>query len=222
MRNINWKLPENWELPENEEFFQLDTLYTMTKSNFNIVQKYLKNTRVALDVGAHIGTTAVRYAKHFETVHAFEPVYYEILKRNVKHLNNVIIHPVAASDKVENHIMHRSKRNSGCTLIKTASNAKILKNSRFSKKEIPVNCRPIDSLNLTNVDFIKMDTEGFVLPVLQGMTETIRSNHPFLMIEFNNLCFNRRECVNYIKSLGYQKVDHNDVDDFFEWRKVAK
>ena len=217
---MNWKLPDDWELPENEEFFlklkNEDRLYTMTELNFNIVQPHLKNSRVALDIGAHIGTTVVRYAKHFDTVHAFEPVYYEILKRNVGHLDNVIIHPVAASSTTESHIMHKSNRNSGCTLIKTKANKKILENSRFSKKEIHVNCIAIDSLHLTDIDFIKMDTEGFVLPVLQGMVETIKiSNYPVLMIEFNSLNSNKTECVEFIKALGYQLVDRNDVDYFF-------
>lgn len=218
---MSWKLPDDWELPENELHYlqqkQENNLYEMSRRNFDIACKYLKSKRVVLDIGAHIGTTVVRYAKHFETVHAFEPAYYEILKRNVEHLDNVIIHPVAASNISEKRIMQKSNKNSGCTLIQTESNKKILTNSRFSKKEIPIECIPIDSLNISNVDFVKMDTEGFVLPVLQGMTETLKqNNYPLLMIEFNSLNTNRAECMNFIKNLGYQQIDHNDVDFFFK------
>lgn len=216
-----WKLPDDWELPENElcylKYKERGELYSMTKPDFEIAQPHLKNLRVVLDIGAHIGTTVVRYAKHFETVHAFEPVYYDILKRNIGHMDNIIIHPYAASNNTEEQIMFRSNKNSGCTLIKTKSNKKILQNSRFSKSGIVVKCIPIDSLNLTNVDFIKMDTEGFVLPVLQGMTETLKnSNYPIMLIEFNELNTNQKECRDFLNALGYRQFDNYDVDCFFK------
>jgi FkbM family methyltransferase len=218
---MDWKLPEDWALPENEQFYLQKkndhTIYTATKANWDRLSPHLLHTRVALDIGSHIGTTVLRYAKHFETVHAFEPVYYELLETNIKHLDNVIVHPVAASNETNTIYMRKSNKNSGCTLIKTESNKRILKDKRFNKKDIVSKCIPVDSLNIINVDFIKIDTEGFVLPVLQGLIKTIKqSNYPILLIEFNSLCSNTQECVNFVQDLGYTQFDQSNVDRFYK------
>jgi len=46
-----------------------------------------------------------------------------------------------------------------------------------------IECRTLDSFNLTNVDYIKIDVDGFEVPVLQGAQETIRKNNPVINIE---------------------------------------
>ena len=46
---------------------------------------------------------------------------------------------------------------------------------------------PLDSLNLTNVDFIKIDVEGHELDVLKGSVETIKRFKPYIELECNGL-----------------------------------
>jgi FkbM family methyltransferase len=52
-----------------------------------------------------------------------------------------------------------------------------------SVQEIVVDVFTIDSLNLTDVGFIKIDVEGHEDAVLEGATETIRAHRPTLLIE---------------------------------------
>ena len=42
---------------------------------------------------------------------------------------------------------------------------------------------PLDSMNWDDIDFIKLDAEGFELFVLQGAIETLKRNRPLILIE---------------------------------------
>ena len=50
--------------------------------------------------------------------------------------------------------------------------------------QIPV--KTLDSYDLTNVDVIKIDVEGFEVPVIEGARETILYNKPWIQIEANH------------------------------------
>jgi len=46
-----------------------------------------------------------------------------------------------------------------------------------------IEVRTLDSFELTNVGFIKIDAEGHELSVLKGAIETLRTSHPRLLLE---------------------------------------
>ena len=46
-----------------------------------------------------------------------------------------------------------------------------------------IQCRTLDSFNLNNIDFIKIDVDGFEVKVLGGAIETITRNNPAINIE---------------------------------------
>lgn len=53
-----------------------------------------------------------------------------------------------------------------------------------------------------HIDFIKIDVEGYEEMVLQGAADTLRRNHPVLMIEIFDENYSR---VNtYLYSIGYR------------------
>lgn len=221
---MRWPLPE-WVLPANEVFYKYykdrGRLYSMTEPEYAVACKYLSKKRTALDIGAHIGTTALRYAQDFDLVCAFEPVYYDALQENVGHANNIQIYPVAVSNREGYCALKRSAKNSGATVIVIPENERALKTSRFDQREISAPCIAIDSLNLADVDFVKMDTEGFVLPVLEGMKQTLANSFPLLQIEFNNMTVNERGCLRFLDDLGYNQCDrYADVDRYYK-RKIS-
>ena len=45
--------------------------------------------------------------------------------------------------------------------------------------------RTLDSYNFTDVDIIKIDVEGYEVPLLHGAKQTILSNRPWIQIEAN-------------------------------------
>lgn len=84
--------------------------------------------------------------------------------------------------------------------------ARLGKQLEIKKKIVPV--LRLDDLKLSP-DFIKIDVQGWELNVLRGAHDTICSSHPVLLVERNR--HNELETMNYLKQLGYRKLDEEDL-----------
>jgi FkbM family methyltransferase len=134
--------------------------------------QHVKNKRTALDIGANVGLWSRDLVKHFEQVIAFEPVamFRECLEQNVT-ASNISVQSVALGDTEGQVNMIITEGNTGHTHVDPNSvngDTKIIR---------------LDSLNLQNVDYIKIDCEGFEYRVLQGAKETIKRCRPVVVIE---------------------------------------
>jgi len=120
-----------------------------------------------VDVGAHIGTWAVRATRTFRKVVAFEPDIEtnRILRTTVKMngLNNISVYLAALSNI------------SGERIVSTR-NWMSRKRAEF---QVPV--RTLDSFKL-EPSLLKIDTEGDEFPVLQGAIETLKGR-PRVLVE---------------------------------------
>ena len=136
---------------------------------------------IAIDVGAHIGSYALRMAKRFRRVVAFEPNPFNrhILDLNVQ-LNkatNVQVEDAALSDRDEysSFFVHRSADGTGS-----------LNPHHYGFKYdrmIRVKVKRIDSFEFSSIDLLKIDAEGSELPILMGGATTIGRTKPILAIE---------------------------------------
>lgn len=217
-----WKEPEDWKLPPGDTFYKKfkdrGELLSMTQPSWDIIKDHLKGQRVCIDVGAHIGTTVVQYAKHFERVIAFEPIYWEILKENTQHLDNVIVENIALTGFKGNLLFEINKPNSGMTRV-------------HSRKGKSVPAYPLDKAMKTFngvkdkwIDFIKIDTEGYTLPILQGAEFTIKEHAPILEIEMKKIYHKRPDprwdeddrVLELLQSWEYEMFDQYHVDCFFK------
>ena len=212
--------PTNWALPAGDSFYKTfkerGELYSMTLPDWEIASKYLTKKRKMFDIGGHIGTTALRYANNFEHVYTFEPLYYDLLALNLKHVRNYTLIPKAVSDEETDMTMIKRRGNSGLSLIVTGMTQHYKMRGGYDPKEMPIKTMRIDDGEYDEIDFIKIDTEGFVIKPLRGMIETLeRNDFPLLQIEFNNLNQEPETCLKLLKDLGYEKVDEFHVDQFF-------
>lgn len=147
--------------------------------------------RVAVDVGAHVGITAYQMAKSFEHVHAFEinPKIYECLKYNLssRNISNVTTYPVGLGD-IEKTVDIVTTNKSFSTHVRPDS-----------KGHIPI--KPLDFFNLDNVDFIKIDAEGYEPFVALGGLQTIKRCRPIIMYE----------CKDHPKRYGYHSDSIREI-----------
>ncbi len=136
--------------------------------------RYCKNRRVALDVGAHIGVWTKFLAGVFQTVHAFEPVRENMhcLEKNTAEMGNVVRWPHALGHARGAVSMIRHGGNSGCWRVSGGTDARM---------------STLDAHQFRDVDFIKIDTEGYEGYVLQGAAETLARCKPVVVIEDNGL-----------------------------------
>lgn len=140
----------------------------------------LKQRRVALDIGAHIGLTALALADSFARVHAFEPVRenYDCLVENAMLSDRIRTYNVGLfdSEMFGTFRLPEGESNSGCWhLYSTTGDG--------TKTQL----RTLDSYEFDHVDFIKIDVEGAEGFVLEGAHDTIKRCQPRISIEVNGL-----------------------------------
>jgi len=157
------------------------------------LKPYLKGT--VLDVGANIGTHTIYYASHANTVLGFEPnpVAFECLKYNLRNHPNAILLPYAVSNHAAKVDIVPQGDNYGAVYTLPGSQISTL---------------TIDSLNLIECNFMKIDVEGDELAVLLGAEKTILQHKPVMCIECNEHTLVRKgmngnHLIKHIQSLGY-------------------
>ncbi len=71
---------------------------------------------------------------------------------------------------------------------------------------IPVGIVPLDDANIFDfIGLIKIDTEGFEIPVLKGAVESIKRDRPRLIIEVHSPCGQQlKEIKNILHGLNYR------------------
>jgi FkbM family methyltransferase len=154
-----------------------------------------------LDIGAHTGTYALSLADYCQHVHAFEPqknTYYALCGGVVlSSKNNVTCYQMGLGSpeqvgSMKLKIVHPS--GGGSSLHATSG--------IIGEEEIQV--QMLDSINLENIGFIKMDVEENEYHVLKGAVKTLeRSGYPTILFEANN---DNQQLFDLIKSLGSYKI----------------
>jgi FkbM family methyltransferase len=167
-----------------------------------ILQKELKDARLFIDVGAHVGYYTLLASKMAKEIISIEPnpFNYKLLKFNLRinKINNVYALNIAASNY---------NGESGIFIPK--SKGKIATDeSRLDNNIIRIKIKVVklDDLLLKigkTPDVIKIDVEGSEIQVLEGLQETLRKGVKCLMIEVHSE-ENKAEAISFIKSLGYK------------------
>ncbi|MFZ1988154.1 MAG: FkbM family methyltransferase [Alphaproteobacteria bacterium] len=133
----------------------------------------------AIDVGANCGIFAFYLRKYSARVFAIEPnSEWASFIRSA--LPDVCVIEAAASDHMGEALL-RIPVEAGTEGMATVEPANPL--HRVASRSLAVPMMTLDSLNLSNVGFIKIDVEGHELAALQGAVSTIERDHPNLLIE---------------------------------------
>ena len=159
--------------------------------------QYIKQWRVCLDIGSNIGQWTRPLSKKFESVVCFEPNpnFRECFEKNIQE-KNVLLWPYGLSDKE-----HKAKQDFNSTVL--------------HEEDGDIDCRTLDSFGLTNVDFVKIDVDGFEIPLLNGARQTLSKNDPVINIEMKR---DKRtdivvKCESILKDLGYKFQKRTKSDE---------
>lgn len=162
-----------------------------------------KSHRVAVDVGGHVGLWSFNLAHEFESVQAFEPVgaHRACFAKNVV-APNVTLHDYALGAEEGSVSIYTAPTSSGDSYV-------------AGKGDIPM--RTLDSFELQDVDFIKIDTEGYEENVLRGAVDTIERCRPVICVEQKREMSMKFGCkprgaVEFLTSLGYRVVQELSGD----------
>jgi len=143
--------------------------------NYNLLWEYVrqKKLKTIIDIGAWWGPWTLFWANQAETIEAFEPNpdILPDLEQNTNKLNNCTVHNTALGDTT-GKVSMQYETHTGTCHVKDYNGS--------------INLRTLDSYNFQNVDIIKIDVEGFEVPVLEGAKQTILSQRPWIQIEGND------------------------------------
>ncbi len=153
-----------------------------------------KKFNLIIDVGSWCGTWTKEMQKYAKNIHCYEPnkVHYECLTRNMAPYNHVKLYNQALG----NH--------DGFVKLteETAT-----QNTRVLLEEGDIQINKVDSLNITDVDMIKIDVEGLEMEVLKGAKNTLE-NVEYIMIELNGNSekygSSKRDIKEHLKELGFK------------------
>lgn len=157
--------------------------------------------KVMLDIGAHSGTYALSLADYSKSVYAFEPqqaTYYALcggVCLSGKH--NVTCYRVGLGSAEQcgtKDLNIVSLDGGGSTLHPKSS---VLRTER-------IEIRTLDSYNLDDIGFVKIDVEENELDALRGGIETLRrSNFPKILFESN---YDNPALFDFLHGHGYKTI----------------
>lgn len=164
-----------------------DPYYNVVVDDFEkefttVVNTLVPRDGVCIDIGANIGIKTFILSRHCKdgavlSLEAGRGVF-DILTMNAREnsLNNVILENIVVGE--------------------TNGSAHFLENSAFghidSNRGELVPMKTLGTVfakhNFKRLDFLKVDVEGFEIPILQGSMDIIRQYNPVIHLEFNTFC----------------------------------
>ena len=146
-----------------------------------LLAPYIHKGFTVVDVGAFIGDHTEYYVNRVGRtgkVYAFEPnpPAFECLKYNMDRYPNVAVLNVGASD-----------RSHGMALATDPNMG-----ASHAVEGDALKCITIDSLELPECHFIKIDCEGMEIKALDGARDTIAKHRPTMLIEVNRGALKRQ------------------------------
>jgi FkbM family methyltransferase len=201
--NPDLPAPTAWpDNPYEEEWAKRDFLHSADgigefpkhacKMTYLLSKPHIRNFRTAIDVGCRVGEFSRYLHLDFKHVYCFDPNLWSHFRYNVD-LTKVTHFQCALGDEVGEISMYGGTHSArdGASTPKTA----------------PV--FQLDLFGFENVDYIKIDVEGFEKKVLLGAAKTIERYNPLIVIEQNHVVLegdHQYSAKEYLESIGYRDV----------------
>lgn len=165
----------------------------------------LTKEEVAVEIGGHIGFHTVYMARKCKNIHIFEPQlinYNRIIKNcELNDVNNVSYYNFALYSKSCEMSIHNQpdlQKNINYNTCQACS-LSLRENDKGD-----IEARTLDSFNIQNVSFIKIDAENQDLDVIKGAKETIKRDRPKIIFESSNESSQIRDCNALMDEIGYK------------------
>jgi len=176
------------------DFYFKDELGILSKRNYNDNFEYIfktkyscdampmmialspliKNSHVCIDVGSNIGITSIWMAKNSEQVYSFEPEKENMLRFvenvQVNAVKNIELIPKAISNK-NGHAELNILESYGHHSLGKVTTSKFIRTEIVETTTLDLFCKEND---ISRIDFLKVDVEGFELEVFEGAKNLLK------------------------------------------------
>ena len=210
----NWWIDGKSKIVSNmiftEEFTCLPTL--------DKVFSYIKKFDSAIDIGTWIGDSTVPISKQFKNVIGFEanPDIFLCCLENLKDRNiiNCSVRNIAVSNTISEKDFFNGKSTfSGWVSDRTSFDIS-------THNHIKVKTVTLDSLNLKDIDFVKIDVDSHEGYLIEGAQNFLKENSPVILIENKPNSQKARQLADMpdpfkiLTSLGYTLVEKVSKHDY--------
>ena len=183
-------------------FFDIIDKFIHQKRIINFLKKINIKISTLIDVGSHKGLYTDLFLRNFniKMVYMFEPQkkFYKLIKKKYKNRNKIQIFNNAISDRNTEKKIYINKHDLTSSLSKLdlkndylRLKAKLFSTTpegmtvKIKKIQTETLFSVLNDRNIQDVDFLKIDTEGHELQVLQGMKDKIKKVR-CMLVEFHN------------------------------------
>jgi FkbM family methyltransferase len=171
----------------------------------SLFKSLLQPNDTVLDIGANIGCTSLLFGNLASKVYSFEPSpsTYRWLKQNVQSakLTNVETVNLGLGKDAGTFELTFAPNNRSGGFVSNLTSAS--EGHQVEQITIARGDEFIRERQIANVDFIKIDVEGFEQSVIEGLAATITRDQPLVALELNHWCLN-----------AFQRTS---VPDFFDF-----
>ena len=156
----------------------------------------LKN---CVDVGSHIGFWSKDFTKLFNHTYAFDPIP-QVRECYVKNITNTnyTLYPYALGRENSKKMFLYNPSETGNT-------------HASDKGNLDVEVKTLDSFNLEDIDYIKIDAEGYEIEVVEGAKKLIEKCKPYIHVEAKKKVMVKQNITmtaieELFESINYEKV----------------
>lgn len=225
MKNVKgWFMPE-WDNHYLKMMKEYDGKFEYQKDTRDYSLRYVKNFNFALDIGGNIGFWSQDLCRKFKKVLAFEPHPENILcyKENMKDFDNWNLEEVALSNqpKVGAELFSSPDECGNVSLIshgvETGSSERKLSPKQLNK--VLVDVKTLDSYELEDIGFMKVDCQGHEFEIVLGAQKTLKKNNMVLCLELPKR--NKEEIeyhdqvVKFLNNIGYRRQGNMRKETIF-------
>ncbi len=208
--------PEMME-PGTKRFRQIDGRWTYQYHKLERcvaeIKKAGRSRGVCIDVGAHCGLWSMWLVRAFKFVHAFEPVWLhaDLFEVNVEG-ENWELHRTALGNHSGVVSIETAATQTGSAHVVMAGREGDMRTGHGEMLTYPdIEMVPLDHYKFPAVDFIKIDVEGYELPMLEGARDTLIRCKPWIVVEQKGndrkgYGWKEHEAQAWLKKLGWTDV----------------
>ena len=200
-----------WYELDLSEYMEWVIYYGLNVENRSDLYSLVKSEMVLFDIGSNVGETLLNFAKltgKNGKVYGFEPVPYTFNKCSnnisLNAFSNISVAQIALSSKQESLYFQEANNNNSGGVFMNKNNTP----GSYKVEGITLDAY-VERIEITHLDLIKVDVEGFETNVLKGARETCKKFRPKLFVEVDEVNLKSQgssanELIALITSYGYQ------------------
>ena len=199
----------------------------MSLLNISILkEKYSLDISKIVHVGAHEGQEVNDYLNNFGDIeiNLFEPQenIFKNLKSNYGDYKNIYLYNFALGSKQGHSKMYKAENEGqSSSFLKPKKHLDEHPEVRFIGESKDLEIKVLDDLNISNIDLINIDTQGYELEVLKGAKNALH-RIKYILIEVNKDelyegCPHVKDLDRFLSNYNFIRTDTYFWSDTFSW-----